>query len=267
MKVKLGKFHHHTNGRIDLKWGFQIDFGGSESMKKTVLVVEDEISIATLLKYNLEQAGFDVLLAHDGQDGLDMAVEQSPDLMLLDLMLPKLDGVEVCKELRRLRINVPIIMLTARDDEFDKVLGLELGADDYMTKPFSPREVIARVKAVLRRFSSPVIEEVASSTEVVHVFDNLQVYPERFEAFIGEEKLEFTPKEFELLVYLLENKNRVLTRDQLLSAVWNYDFAGDTRIVDVHISHLRDKIEENSRKPLYIKTIRGLGYKFEEPRK
>lgn len=236
-------------------------------MVKTVLVVEDEMPIATLLKYNLEQAGFEVLLAHDGQAGLDTAVEQTPDLILLDLMLPKLDGVEVCKELRRLRINVPIIMLTARDDEFDKVLGLELGADDYMTKPFSPREVIARVKAVLRRFSGPVVEETVESNEVIYSFGNLKVYPERFEAFISDESLEFTPKEFELLVYLLENKNRVLTRDQLLSAVWNYDFAGDTRIVDVHISHLRDKIEENSRKPLYIKTIRGLGYKFEEPKK
>ena len=236
-------------------------------MEKTVLVVEDEISIATLLKYNLEQAGFTVQLAHDGQSGLDYAVENTPDLMLLDLMLPKLDGVEVCKELRRQRINVPIIMLTARDDEFDKVLGLELGADDYMTKPFSPREVIARVKAVLRRFSTPVVEQVVETGETVYIFGDLQVFPERFEAFFNEEGLEFTPKEFELLVYLVENKNRVLTRDQLLSAVWNYDFAGDTRIVDVHISHLRDKIEENSRKPVYIKTIRGLGYKFEEPKK
>lgn len=195
-------------------------------MVKTVLVVEDEISIATLLKYNLEQAGFSVLLAHDGQAGLDTAIKQSPDLMLLDLMLPILDGMEVCKELRRLRKNIPIIMLTARDDEFDKVLGLELGADDYMTKPFSPREVIARVKAVLRRFSAPVVEEVEEPAELIYSFGDLHVYPERFEAFLDVEVLEFTPKEFELLVYLLENKNRVLTRDQLLSAVWNYDFAG-----------------------------------------
>ena len=147
-----------------------------------------------------------------------------------------------------------------------KYLGLELGADDYMTKPFSPREVIARVKAVLRRFSSPIVEEVSEQGELSFNFGDLQVYPERFEVFLEEETLDFTPKEFELLVYLLENKNRVLTRDQLLSAVWNYDFAGDTRIVDVHISHLRDKIEENSRKPKFIKTIRGLGYKFEEPK-
>lgn len=236
-------------------------------MAKTILVVEDEIPIATLLKYNLEQAGFTVLLAHDGKAGLQMALHEGPDLIILDLMLPILDGMEVCKELRSQKKNIPIIMLTARDDEFDKVLGLELGADDYMTKPFSPREVIARVKAVLRRFTPiPVIEE-AEIAEVSYVYGDLKVFPERFEAFLGDESLEFTPKEFELLVYLLENKNRVLTRDQLLSAVWNYDFVGDTRIVDVHISHLREKIEENSRKPVFIKTIRGLGYKFEEPKK
>ena len=236
-------------------------------MSKTVLVVEDEISIATLLKYNLEQAGFTVLLAHDGKAGLQMALQEGPDLIILDLMLPILDGMEVCKELRSQKKNIPIIMLTARDDEFDKVLGLELGADDYMTKPFSPREVIARVKAVLRRFTPvPVIEQVETA-EVSYEYGDLKVFPDRFEAFLGDESLEFTPKEFELLVYLLENKNRVLTRDQLLSAVWNYDFVGDTRIVDVHISHLREKIEENSRKPVFIKTIRGLGYKFEEPKK
>ena len=238
------------------------------NMKKTVLVVEDEVSIATLLKYNLEQAGFNVLVTHDGRDGLNTIVATNPDLVLLDLMLPSLDGMEVCKEVRSLRINVPIIMLTARDDEFDKVLGLELGADDYMTKPFSPREVVARVKAVLRRFT-PSIVEVSQNEEPIqieHHISNLHVYPDRFEAYLGEEQLEFTPKEFELLVYLIENKNRVLTRDQLLSSVWNYDFAGDTRIVDVHISHLRDKIEENSRKPVFIKTIRGLGYKFEVPK-
>lgn len=236
-------------------------------MSKTILVVEDEISIATLLKYNLEQAGFNVLLAHDGKSGLKMALQEGPDLIILDLMLPVLDGMEVCKELRSQKKNIPIIMLTARDDEFDKVLGLELGADDYMTKPFSPREVIARVKAVLRRFTpAPVVEEVEMA-EVSYAYGDLKVFPDRFEAFLGDESLEFTPKEFELLVYLLENKNRVLTRDQLLSAVWNYDFVGDTRIVDVHISHLREKIEENSRKPVFIKTIRGLGYKFEEPKK
>lgn len=247
-----------------MRWGFQIVMEALY-MSKTILVVEDEMSIATLLKYNLEKAGFNVLLAHDGKKGLELALNQKPDLIVLDLMLPELDGMEVCKELRSSRMNTPIIMLTARDDEFDKVLGLELGADDYMTKPFSPREVIARVKAVLRRFLPSPINE-AEKASPAYEFGELKVFPDRFEAYLGEQQLEFTPKEFELLVYLVENKNRVLTRDQLLSAVWNYDFAGDTRIVDVHISHLRDKIEENSRKPVFIKTIRGLGYKFEEPK-
>ncbi len=235
-------------------------------MSKVILVVEDEVSIATLLKYNLEKSGYEVLLAHDGKEGLEIAIEKSPDLMLLDIMLPTMDGMEVCKELRSQKKNIPIIMLTARDDEFDKVLGLELGADDYMTKPFSPREVTARVKAVLRRFTPTAETDPEVSENKTLQFGKLVVYPERFEAHLNEQPLEFTPKEFELLVYLLENKNRVLTRDQLLSAVWNYDFAGDTRIVDVHISHLREKIEENSRKPKFIKTIRGIGYKFEEPK-
>lgn len=230
---------------------------------KTILVVEDEASITTLLKYNLERVGYEVLVAVDGKEGLELALKESPDLILLDIMLPTMDGMEICKELRSRKNNIPIIMLTARDNEFDKVLGLELGADDYMTKPFSPRELIARVKAVLRRFQSASPEQ--EKQKVFHV-GNLKVYPERYEALLDDIPLEFTPKEFELLVYLLENKNRVLTREQLLSAVWNYDFVGDTRIVDVHISHLRDKIEENSRKPKYIKTIRGIGYKFEEPK-
>jgi two-component system alkaline phosphatase synthesis response regulator PhoP len=214
----------------------------------------------------LEQAGFTVETASDGMEGLNAVLESKPDLIVLDLMLPKMDGMEVCKALRLQKINTPIIMLTAKDDEFDKVLGLELGADDYMTKPFSPREVTARVKAVLRRSVAAIEETPQKASDQAFEFGSLRVYPDRFEVFLGEETLEFTPKEFELLVYLMENKNRVLTRDQLLSAVWNYDFAGDTRIVDVHISHLRDKIEDNSRKPIFIKTIRGLGYKFEEPK-
>ena len=235
-------------------------------MNPKVLIIEDEISISTLLEYNLKQAEYDVITALDGQEGLKRAIEEQPDLILLDLMLPKLDGMEVCKELRVQKINTPIIMLTAKDDEFDKVLGLELGADDYMTKPFSPREVIARVKAVLRRAKVGERQVKEDTSELVYHMGHLKVLPTRFEAYLDEKPLEFTPKEFELLIYLLQNKNRVLTRDQLLSSVWHYDFAGDTRIVDVHISHLREQIEENSRKPKYIKTIRGLGYKFEEPK-
>ncbi|WP_404467230.1 response regulator transcription factor [Planococcus rifietoensis] len=233
-------------------------------MPKKLLIIEDEHSIATLLSYNLVQAGYETIIVNDGKQGYDLALSEKPDLIVLDLMLPSMDGVEVCKSLRQQKVNTPIIMLTAKGDEFDKVLGLELGADDYMTKPFSPREVVARIKAVLRRAeTSPLIQQDGS---VPYVFGKLQIFPDRFEVFLDDKQLEFTPKEFELLVYLAENKNRVLTRDQLLSAVWKYDFAGDTRIVDVHVSHLREKIEANTRKPTYIKTIRGLGYKFEEPK-
>ncbi|MEK3798134.1 response regulator transcription factor [Peribacillus sp. FSL H8-0477] len=236
-------------------------------MVKKILVVDDEQSIVTLLQYNLEQAGFSVLTASDGEEGLRLASIETPDLMVLDLMLPKLDGIEVCKRLRQQKIMVPILMLTARDDEFDKVLGLELGADDYMTKPFSPREVVARVKAILRRMEiqAPVKEDKETDEELIKL-SGLEIFPERYEAYFESSLLELTPKEFELLLYLARYKGKVLTRDQLLSAVWNYDFAGDTRIVDVHISHLREKIEHDTRKPLYIKTIRGLGYKLEEPK-
>ena len=238
-------------------------------MAKKILVVDDEKSIVTLLKYNLEQAGFSVITAFDGEEGLQTVVEQKPDLVVLDLMLPKLDGIEVCKQLRQLKVNVPILMLTAKDDEFDKVLGLELGADDYLTKPFSPREVVARIKAILRRAQqqAPIAEQGAQEDQQPSlIIGELKVYPDRYEASFNDELLELTPKEFELLVYLSRNKGRVLTRDQLLSAVWNYDFVGDSRIVDVHISHLREKIEKDTRKPLYIKTIRGHGYKLEEPK-
>ncbi|WP_409251602.1 response regulator transcription factor [Bacillus sp. SCS-153A] len=235
-------------------------------MSKKILVVDDEQSIVTLLKYNLEQAGYSVITAYDGEEGRDLALEQVPDLMILDLMLPKIDGIEVCKQIRQQKVMIPILMLTAKDDEFDKVLGLELGADDYMTKPFSPREVMARVKAILRRSQAMIdaAEHLRSEQKDYLQVGELKVFPEQYEAYFAETLLELTPKEFELLLYLTENRGRVLTRDQLLSAVWNYDFAGDTRIVDVHISHLREKIETNTKKPAYIKTIRGLGYKLEE---
>ncbi|MEH7236295.1 response regulator transcription factor [Bacillus sp. JJ1562] len=235
-------------------------------MKKKVLVVEDERSIITLLQYNLQQAGYEVITAMDGEEGLEKALAERPQIIVLDLMLPKLDGIEVCKQLRQNKVDIPILMLTAKDDEFDKVLGLELGADDYMTKPFSPREVVARLKAILRRTGKKEVSPEETSTTPQIVIGALQILPENFEAYVNEEALDLTPKEFELLAYLAKNKGRVLTRDQLLSAVWNYDFAGDTRIVDVHISHLREKIEKDSKKPSMIKTVRGLGYKLEEPK-
>lgn len=233
-----------------------------------ILIVDDEESIVTLLKYNLEQAGFQVVTAMDGEEAINKVVEENPDLVVLDVMLPILDGIEVCKKLRQKQIYTPILMLTAKDDELDKVLGLELGADDYMTKPFSPREVIARIKAILRRTQYPttVQEKVEEVNDDYIRIKDLKIYPEQYEVYFKDTLLELTPKEFELLVYLVKNKGRVLSRDQLLSAVWNYDFAGDTRIVDVHISHLREKIEEDTKKPSYIKTIRGLGYKLEEPK-
>ncbi|MEH7122769.1 response regulator transcription factor [Bacillus sp. JJ1532] len=236
-------------------------------MGKKILVVDDEQSILTLLEYNLKQAGYEVITAMDGETGKNLAISEKTDLIVLDLMLPKMDGIEVCKELRQEKVMTPILMLTAKDDEFDKVLGLELGADDYMTKPFSPREVVARVKAILRRTQmlSEAMEDAADELEYIQIV-GLKIFPDQYEAYFEDELLELTPKEFELLLYLAKNKGRVLTRDQLLSAVWNYDFAGDTRIVDVHISHLREKIEADTKKPIYIKTIRGLGYKLEEPK-
>ncbi|WP_078391915.1 response regulator transcription factor [Shouchella patagoniensis] len=235
-------------------------------MAKRILVVDDEPSISTLLQYNLEQAGFEVETKMDGLAGFERAKEVPFDLIILDLMLPNMDGMDVCRHLRQEQIFVPILMLTAKDDEFDKVLGLELGADDYMTKPFSPREVAARVRAILRR----VDQTQASKDDVAvkgkgKVIKDLTIYPDNYEVYVKQKLLTLTPKEFELLVYLAEHKGRVLTRDQLLNAVWNYEFVGDTRIVDVHISHLREKIEPNAKKPIYIKTIRGLGYKLEEP--
>ncbi|MED3622713.1 response regulator transcription factor [Neobacillus thermocopriae] len=236
-------------------------------MKTKILVVDDEQPIVTLLKYNLEQAGYEVITAMDGEEGKRLAELESPDIIILDLMLPKLDGMEVCKMLRQEKIMIPILMLTAKDDEFEKILGLELGADDYMVKPFSPREVIARVKAILRRTQAQTETVNDNTVEVTQIkIGNLTIYPEKYEAYFKDQLLELTLKEFELLHYLAQNKGCVLTRDQLLSSVWNYDFAGDTRIVDVHISHLREKIEKDTKKPVYIKTVRGLGYKIEGPK-
>lgn len=228
---------------------------------RTVLVVDDEPSIVTLLKFNLEQAGYDVLTAEDGRKGLDTALKEKPDLIVLDLMLPGMDGMDVCKTLRQEKVNTPILMLTAKDDEFDKILGLELGADDYLTKPFSPREVVARVKAILRRSQ---VEDVEQSEQVIKIGD-LEIHLERYDVYFKGEQLILTPKEFELLLYLANHRGKVLSRDQLLNGVWDFQYDGDTRIVDVHISHLREKIESDTKKPIYIRTIRGFGYKFEGP--
>lgn len=228
---------------------------------KKVLIVDDEESIVTLLKYNLEKEGYETDIAYDGETALKKAEEEERfTVILLDLMLPKMDGFEVCKNLRQNKNYTPIIMLTAKDELYDKVLGLEFGADDYLTKPFSPKEVIARIRAIVRRIEIPV-EKIEKDIRI----GKITIYPEKYEVEVDGQIVFFTRKEFELLLYLAQHKGSVLSRDRLLNAVWNYDFAGDTRIVDVHISRLREKIEENTRTPIYIKTIRGLGYKMEDP--
>lgn len=235
-------------------------------MSQKILVVDDEQSIVTLLKYNLETAGYIVEVAYDGEEALKKVETEQPELIVLDVMLPKKDGIEVCKTIRSDKNLVPILMLTAKDDEFDRVLGLELGADDYMTKPFSPREVIARVKAILRRsqFVNEIEKEDVDDEDII--IGSIRIRPEFFEVYKEDELLELTPKEFELLLYLIERQGRVITREHMLNSVWNYEFAGDSRIVDVHISHLRDKLEENPKQPKLIKTVRGLGYKLERPK-
>ena len=235
-------------------------------MSQKILVVDDGQSIVTLLKYNLETAGYIVEVAYDGEEALKKVETEQPELIVLDVMLPKKDGIEVCKTIRSDKNLVPILMLTAKDDEFDRVLGLELGADDYMTKPFSPREVVARVKAILRRsqFVNEIEKEDVDDEDII--IGSIRIRPEFFEVYREDELLELTPKEFELLLYLIERQGRVITREHMLNSVWNYEFAGDSRIVDVHISHLRDKLEENPKQPKLIKTVRGLGYKLERPK-
>ncbi|MCG7331573.1 response regulator transcription factor [Salinicoccus roseus] len=227
-----------------------------------ILVVDDEPSIVTLMKFNLEKAGYEVITAEDGRQGLDLSLTEKPDLIVLDLMLPGMDGMDVCKTLRQEKVDTPILMLTAKDEEFDKILGLELGADDYMTKPFSPREVVARVKAILRRTQVQQAPDDASS---VIKLGALEIHTDTYDVYARGEQLVLTPKEYELLLYLSNHKNKVLSRDQLLNGVWDFHYDGDTRIVDVHISHLREKIEADPKRPAYIRTIRGFGYKLEVP--
>jgi len=230
-------------------------------MKPRVLIVDDEKPIVTLLTFNIEKAGFDTDVAYDGMEAIKKAENNSYDLIILDVMLPKMDGMDVCKYLRENKIDTPILMLTAKGGELDKVLGLELGADDYLTKPFSPREVIARIKAILRR----VNRSNPTTVQSIQIKD-LIIFPEKYEVEFHGKQIDFTRIEFELLLYLARHQGIALSRDQLLREIWNYEFAGDTRIVDVHISRLREKIESDTRNPKYIKTIHGLGYKMETPK-
>lgn len=236
-------------------------------MMKKLLIVEDEPSILKLLTYNLEQDGYEIESSMDGAEGLQLALNNNYDMVLLDLMLPSMNGMDICRNLRQAKVEVPIIMLTAKDTEIDKILGLEIGADDYITKPFSPREVVARMKAIFRRYTTSNNGTVdKSDKEEVIMVGDITIHPDKYEVFVREVLIDLTPKEFDLLLYLARRQGRILSREQLLNAIWNYDFAGETRIVDVHISHLREKIEENTKKPEYIITARGFGYKLEAPK-
>ena len=223
-------------------------------MAKRILLVDDEPLIVKGLKYSLEQDGYQTDSAADGEEALNKFFNEPFDLILLDVMLPKLDGIEVCQRIRE-KSDVPIIMLTAKGDEVDKILGLELGADDYITKPFSVRELIARVKALLRR-AAPQNEEEG----ILHV-GGLTIDVGNYEAFRNGEKLSLTLKEFELLKLLVLSRGKVLTRDFLLDRIWGYEFYGETRTVDVHIRHIRQKLGDDAH---YIETIRGVGYKFND---
>lgn len=228
-------------------------------MNEHILIVEDEKPISDILKFNLEKEGYRVITAYDGKHALDIALDTKPDLILLDVMLPKMDGFQVCRKVRE-KQNTPIIMLTAKEEEVDKILGLELGADDYMTKPFSTRELIARVKANLRRV---VIDsgDDESPLSLIEVRD-LEINIERYEVKKRGELVELTLREFELLKFLAANENQIFTREQLLKEVWGYEYYGDIRTVDVTIRRLREKIEDDSSSAEYIITKRGVGYYF-----
>ena len=227
----------------------------------TVLVIEDEENLQEALKYNLEREGYDVLTASDGERGLGMARERQPDLVILDIMLPQIDGLEVCRILRRER-DTPIIMLTAKGEEVDRVVGLELGADDYITKPFSMRELLARLRTVLRRTRNHPRDDASFSSEVLTSGD-LEVNLASHTVSLGGVEVDMKPREFDLLALLVANKGRAFTRDQILERLWGQDYIGDTRTVDVHIRWIRQKIETGPGSPNRIVTIRGVGYRFQ----
>jgi len=232
--------------------------------KHTVLIVEDEKSIVDILRFNLQKEGFETLEAYDGQSGLDLVLSQSPDLILLDLMLPVLNGFEVCKTIRDQGINTPVLIITAREAENDKILGLDLGADDYITKPFSVRELMARVKANVRRAER--MPQTAPEPSPVLELGRLRIDRSASVATKDGANLELTQREFELLSYLASNQGKVFSRQELMERVWNYEgYVGDVRGVDVAVRRLREKVEDNPATPRYIITRRGVGYLFERP--
>ncbi len=226
-------------------------------MQYKILIVDDDENICELLNLYLKKDGFDTLLAYNGMQAVEYSEKFNPDLILLDIMLPQLDGWQVCREIRK-KSDVPIIMLTAKGETFDKILGLELGADDYITKPFDTKEVIARIKAVLRRTHDKENQQGVKEVR----FDKLIINLTNYELTVGEERIDTPPKELELLYHLASNPNRVYTRDQLLDEVWGFDYYGDSRTVDVHVKRLREKLEDVSNE-WSLKTVWGVGYKFE----
>ena len=236
-------------------------------MPETILVVEDEPSLQETLVYNLQKQGYTVESAGDGRTALDTARRVRPDLMLLDIMLPGINGVDVCKTLRRENFQAPIIMLTARDDEIDRVVGLEIGADDYVTKPFSMRELVARVKAQLRR-TETIREELdkiktSAPAQETLIFDDLIINTTRHDVTLAGETLAFKPQEYDLLLVFCEHKGQMLSREFILERVWGWDYIGDSRTVDVHVRWLRQKVEKDPANPTRIVTVRGGGYRFE----
>jgi DNA-binding response OmpR family regulator len=235
-------------------------------MPEQILVVEDELSLQETLAYNLKRQGYEVETSGNGLEALEIARNKHPDLILLDIMLPGMDGFEVCRVLRQ-EMNTPILMLTARDDEIDRVVGLEVGADDYLTKPFSMRELMARVKALLRRVRL-IREEIgvtnaAQAESELMVFDDLTIDITRREVRLKEAALSLKPQEYELMLYLAQHRGRALSREAILENVWGWEYTGDSRTVDVHVRWLREKIEIDPANPRRIVTVRGVGYRFE----
>ncbi|NLG87161.1 MAG: response regulator transcription factor [Firmicutes bacterium] len=229
-------------------------------MPEKILVVDDEEHILELLRYNLEREGYVVCLAKDGNQALKVAEKERPDLVILDLMLPGIDGLEVCRILRQIS-NVPIMMLTAKRGKMDIILGLELGADDYVTKPFRLRELLARVRAILRRGRG--FEDLRPEEIIKH--GDITIYPQRHEVLVGNTKVNLTAREFDILLFLARYPGRVFSREELIERLEGYGFTRDNRTIDVHVHHLREKIEVDAANPRYIKTVRGVGYKFEDP--
>ncbi|AEY68098.1 response regulator YycF [Clostridium sp. BNL1100] len=229
-------------------------------MSKKILIVDDEKNIVDILKFNLKKEGYDTIEAYDGEEAVNLALSQNPDLILLDIMLPKMDGFTVCRKLRQ-SISTPILMLTAKEEEVDKVLGLELGADDYITKPFSPRELMARVKANLRRLI-PGEQSGEDTNSHINKYGDLTIDIDRYEIKRGEETIELTLREFELVKFLAAQQGTIFSRETLLEKVWGYEYYGDVRTVDVTVRRVREKLEQDPANPQYIVTKRGVGYYF-----